>query len=148
MNTNITIERIKSAKDLPMPTYQTDGSSGMDLHANVQEDFTLNPGEIQKISVGIKLKLPVGYEAQVRPRSSLGAKYGITLANSVGTIDSDYRGEIFVPLINLGKEPFIVKRGERVAQMIIATYTKANIIEDIVENDTDRGAGGFGSTGK
>ncbi len=142
------IERLDNAKDLPLPQYQTEGSSGIDLHANVKEDVIIKKGDICMISVGFKMHLPKGYEAQVRGRSSLGSKYGVALANGVGTIDSDYRGEVFVPLINLGKDDFTVMRGDRVAQMIITKYSYAHIFEGDVLNDTERGAEGFGSTGK
>ncbi len=145
---NIKMEKVASAKDLQLPSYQTNGSSGLDLHANVVEDTVIKPSEIKIISVGFKMELPIGYEAQVRGRSGLGAKFGVTLANGVGTIDSDYRGEVFVPLINHGKEDFIVKRGDRVAQMIITKYSYANIEEAIIVSNTERGVGGFGSTGK
>ncbi len=145
---NISIERIEEAKDLPLPAYQTVGSSGMDLYANVFEETVIKRGDIMKISAGIKLKLPVGYEAQIRARSSLGLKYGITMINGVGTIDSDYRGEIFVSLVNHGKEDFKINRGDRIAQMIIAKYSYATIIEETIVSDTQRGEGGFGSTGR
>ncbi len=145
---NIVIEKLEVAKDLPLPAYQTEGSSGMDLYANVFEETILKSGEIMKISAGIKLKLPIGYEAQVRARSSLGLKYGISMINGVGTIDSDYRGEIFVSLVNHGKEDFKINRGDRIAQMIIAKYSYATITEETIVSDTQRGEGGLGTTAR
>ncbi|MFV0520006.1 MAG: dUTP diphosphatase [Lachnospirales bacterium] len=145
---NLIIEKTENAQDLPLPDYQTEGSSGMDLYANVEDFILINPDEIKKISVGIKIKLPLGYEAQIRSRSSLGLKYGISMINNIGTIDSDYRGEIFVTLINHSKEIFTVKRGDRIAQMIIARYSYATLVEETIICDTKRGEGGFGSTGK
>ncbi len=145
---NIKMEKLENAQDLALPCYQTEGSSGLDLQANVFEKTIIKPGEIKKISAGFKMEMPIGYEAQIRGRSGLGFKYGVTLASGIGTIDSDYRGEIFVSLINLGKENFTINRGDRIAQMIIAKYSYANITEGAVKNDTERGVGGFGSTGQ
>lgn len=134
---------------LELPAYQTPGSAGLDLPAAVPEDApeTIAPGEWKLIPTGICIALPDGYEAQVRPRSGLAAKKGITCLNAPGTVDADYRGELKVNLINHGKEPFVVQRGERIAQMVIAEVTQ--IAWEPVDSldDTERGAGGFGSTG-
>lgn len=141
------IKRLENAIDLPIPKFMTKGSCGMDLYANVEETIILNQFDIKLIPTGIAISLPEGYEAQIRPRSGLAYKNGISLVNSPGTIDSDYRGEICAIMINLGKEPFEVKRGDRIAQMVINKVEIPTIIE--VENldSTKRGEGGFGSTG-
>ncbi len=131
-----------------VPKYETAGSAGMDLKADLKTSVTLNPMERQLIPTGLFIELPIGYEAQVRARSGLSIKYGITLINAIGTVDSDYRGELKVPLVNLGNEPFVIKHGERIAQLVV---TKHDIVQwEIVERleDTDRGSGGFGHTGK
>ncbi|WAM30552.1 dUTP diphosphatase [Caldicellulosiruptor naganoensis] len=141
------IKRADDAKDLPLPQYVSSGSAGMDLFACVEEEMVINPGEIKLIRTGIYIELPDGYEAQIRPRSGLALKYGITVLNSPGTIDSDYRGEIGVILINLGREPFVLKRGDRIAQMVICKYEKVEIEEAQELSETERGDGGFGSTG-
>jgi len=130
-----------------IPLYATGGSAGADLFAAVEEDVILSPGERKLIPSGIRIEIPYGYEAQIRPRSGLAAKYGITLVNTPGTIDSDYRGEIKIIMINLGKENFIIKRGDRIAQMIIAPVVKALFTNEASLNRTERGDGGFGSTG-
>jgi dUTP pyrophosphatase len=144
----IKIQRMEGNDDLPLPKYMTSGSSGMDLFAAVTEPITIQSREYDIIPLGIKLAIPEGYEAQIRPRSGLAAKNGIGLLNSPGTIDSDYRGEIKVILFNFGKEPFVINRGDRIAQMVIATITKANLNEQKHLEDTSRGNGGFGHTGK
>ena len=131
-----------------VPKYETAGSAGMDLKADLKTSVTLNPMERQLIPTGLFIELPIGYEAQVRARSGLSIKYGITLINAIGTVDSDYRGELKVPLVNLGNEPVVIKHGERIAQLVV---TKHDIVQwEIVERleDTDRGSGGFGHTGK
>ncbi|MDP3738466.1 MAG: dUTP diphosphatase [Hyphomonadaceae bacterium] len=135
---------------LALPAYETADAAGMDLRAAVADDssVTLKPGERAMIPTGLTIALPAGYEAQVRPRSGLAAKHGVTCLNSPGTIDADYRGEVKVILINLGQEPFVVKRGERIAQMIIAPVTRAELKVVTQLDDTKRGAGGFGSTGR
>lgn len=143
----IRIERMAHAADLPLPDYATPGAAGMDLHAALTNDRTLRPGERDRIPTGLKIALPHGYEAQIRPRSGLAAKQGVTCLNTPGTIDADYRGEIQVILINLGQEPVTLKRGDRIAQMVIAPVTLAQWEEGPVEDDTERGAGGFGHTG-
>lgn len=131
-----------------IPAYETVGSAGMDLKAVLNEPVILAPGERRLIPTGLFIELPQGYEAQVRARSGLAIKHGITLINCVGTIDSDYRGEIQVPLVNLGQEDFEIKNGERIAQMVIAKYEQVSwkITDELSE--TERGAGGFGHTGR
>ncbi len=131
----------------PLPKYQTSESAGADLHVFIEEDVTLKPLDRYVFPTGLYLELPKGYEAQIRGRSGLGVKYGITLANSVGTIDSDYRGEIKVCLINLSREDYTVKNGDRVAQMIITRHETCEFVEVEAISDSDRGKGGFGSTG-
>jgi dUTP pyrophosphatase len=133
--------------DLPLPDYATAGAAGADLRAAIDEPLTLAPGERASVPTGIALALPAGYECQVRPRSGLAARHGITMVNSPGTIDEDYRGEISVLMINLGAEPFTVERGMRIAQAVFARYeqVKWNEVEALAASD--RGAGGFGSTG-
>jgi len=134
-------------KDLPLPKYATSGSSGMDLCADVDGEVTILPGEIKLISSGVYLSIPHGFEAEVRPRSGLALKHGISLVNTPGTIDSDYRGEIRVILINLGNEPFPVRRGDRIAQLVFAPVLRASlrVVDDL--DATRRGEGGFGHTG-
>jgi len=136
----------KSSHDLP--SYETIASAGMDLRAHIEQDIILKPLERSIIPTGLFMALPVGYEAQVRPRSGLAAKYGLTVLNSPGTIDADYRGEIGVTLVNLSNADFTIKNGERVAQMVIAKHERAkwNPVQSLSE--TSRGAGGFGSTGR
>lgn len=131
-----------------IPAYETEGSAGMDLKAVLNEPVVLAPGERRLIPTGLFIELPQGYEAQVRARSGLAIKHGITLINCVGTIDSDYRGEIQVPLVNLGQEDFEIKNGERIAQMVIAKYEQVSwkITDELSE--TERGTGGFGHTGR
>jgi len=129
------------------PAYETDGSAGMDLRANLEEKFTLNPFERSVVPTGLFIELPQGYEAQIRPRSGLSLKTGLSIPNSPGTIDSDYRGEIKVIVANLSNEAVEIHPGDRIAQMIIAKYERAEWVEvDNIEN-TERGTGGFGSTG-
>ena len=137
----------KSASDLPLPKYATDGSSGMDLYAHVQEQIVLTPGMRKLIPTGISISIPKGFEAQVRPRSGLAIKNGITVLNTPGTVDSDYRGEIMVILCNLSDTDFVIERGMRIAQMIIAPVIHVDIIEVTSLDETQRGSGGFGSTG-
>ncbi len=130
-----------------LPHYETEASAGMDLRANIQESITLKPLERTIVKTGLFIELPVGYEAQVRPRSGLAAKKGITVLNAPGTVDADYRGEIGVILVNLSNEDFTIENGERVAQLVIAKHERAEWIEVEELSSTDRGAGGFGSTG-
>ena len=129
------------------PSYETTGAAGMDLRANIEEAITLKPLERAIVKTGLYIALPIGFEAQVRPRSGLAAKKGITVLNAPGTVDADYRGEIGVILVNLSNAEFIVKDGERIAQLIIAKHERVNWKEVEVLNETARGAGGFGSTG-
>ena len=136
----------KSKHDLPQ--YATIASAGLDLRANIDEPIRMGSLEKAVVSTGLFMEIPVGYEAQVRPRSGLAFKHGITVLNSPGTIDADYRGEIKVILVNLSKEEFVIESGERIAQMVIAAHEQAEWVEVTELDETDRGAGGFGSTGK
>ena len=131
----------------PLPTYATALSAGMDLRANIEEDITLLPLQRQLVPTGLHIALPEGYEAQIRPRSGLALKHGITVLNTPGTVDADYRGEIMVLLVNFSNEPFIVKDGERIAQMIIAKHEQVNFELTETLDETERGAGGYGHTG-
>lgn len=140
--------RIVNKSTLELPAYSTPLSAGMDLRADIDEPITLGSLEKAMVPTGLHIELPDGYEAQVRPRSGLAAKHGITVLNSPGTIDADYRGEIKVILVNLSKEPFVIKRGERIAQMVIARYEKIEWEQVCELSDSERGEGGFGSTGK
>lgn len=141
------IIKIVNKSSFPSPSYATELSAGMDLKANIQEPVVLKPLERALVPTGLFIALPQGYEAQVRPRSGLAAKHGITVLNSPGTIDSDYRGEIKVILVNLSNEDFEIAPGERVAQMVVAPFTKAQWEECDTLDVTSRGEGGFGSTG-
>ncbi len=143
----VEVVRLDHAKDLPLPNYETDGSAGMDLLAAVDEDVVLEKMARALIPTGLQLALPPDFEAQVRPRSGLALKNGITVLNTPGTIDSDYRGEVKVILVNLSEDPFIVRRGMRVAQMVISPVTRASWHEVLTLRESARGAGGFGSTG-
>lgn len=143
----VPIRRLPSSEGLPLPDYQTAGASGMDLHAATAADLVLQPGDIQLIPTGLEIAVPPGYEAQVRPRSGLAVKHGISLPNTPATIDSDYRGEVRVPLINLGREPFIVSRGMRIAQMVVAPVTRIAWEEVPDLPATARAKGGFGHSG-
>lgn len=148
--TTLRILRLPHAEGLALPAYETAGSAGMDLRAAVPEDqpLTLAPGARALVPTGLKIALEPGWEAQVRPRSGLALKHGVTCLNAPGTIDSDYRGEVGVILINHGAEPFVIARGERIAQMVIAAHAQAVIAEVDSLDETARGAGGFGSTGR
>ena len=144
---SIPIKRLPGNDDIPLPAYETAGSAGMDIRAAVESPLTLAPGKIALVPCGISIAVPAGFEAQVRPRSGLASKFGITLINSPGTIDSDYRGEVKVPVINLGSEPYQIVRGARSAQMIVAAVTQVEWrVTDELES-TKRDAGGFGHTG-
>ena len=145
--TILKIKKLENSQGLALPKYETNGSAGMDLIASIDEDIIIKSGEIKLIKTGIAIALEKGFEAQIRPRSGLALKNGITVLNTPGTIDSDYRGEICVILINHSKLDFVVSRGMRIAQMIIEKYAQAEIVE--VENldETIRGTSGFGSTG-
>ncbi len=143
----ITVKIINQSKHA-LPQYATPQSAGMDIRANIQEPITLKPLERKLIPTGLFIELPVGYEAQIRPRSGLAIKKGITVLNTPGTIDADYRGEIGVILINLSNEDFVIEDGERICQMVIAQHAQAEWVEVEVLGETERGAGGFGHTGK
>ena len=140
------ITRLSHGADLPLPSYATAGAAGMDLRA--AEALTLAPGSRALVATGIAIALPENYEAQVRPRSGLAVKHGITVLNAPGTIDADYRGEIKVPLINLGTDEFVISRGDRIAQMVVAPVTTVQLVEVETLDETVRGAGGFGSSGR
>ena len=131
----------------PLPIYATTQSAGMDLRANIDSPITLKPMERRLIPTGLYIALPTGYEAQVRPRSGLALKHGITVLNTPGTVDADYRGELMVLLINFSAEDFIINAGERIAQMVIARHEQAEFVEVEVLDETERGAGGYGHTG-
>ncbi len=143
----IKIKRLESGIDLPLPNYETEGSSGMDIRASVREPVLLEPGEIKLIPTGMAVSIPQGYEGQIRPRSGLALKHGIGLINSPGTIDSDYRGEIAVIMINWGEKSFTIRRGDRIAQMIISKVHRADLVEVDDLDSTKRGGGGFGHSG-
>lgn len=147
MAVEVRFKRLGNGGGLDLPRYETPGSAGADIQAAVDDDLALAPGARALIPAGFALTLPPGYEAQVRPRSGLAVKHGLTVLNAPGTIDSDYRGEVKVPLINLGQETFIVQRGMRIAQMVIAPVVQPAFHEVDALDETDRGAGGFGSTG-
>ena len=138
--------RIKSLSGV-LPQYETAGAAGMDIRAYLDDPVTINPGERALVPTGLFMEIPEGYEVQIRARSGLAIKKGIGLVNGIGTIDSDYRGEVKVPLINWGQEPFTVSNGERIAQMVAASYIKADIEPAEELSETERGAGGFGHTG-
>jgi dUTP pyrophosphatase len=144
----IAVKRLRpSADPLPLPRHMTAGAAGMDLFADVSDPVELVPGGRRLIPTGLAVEIPAGFEAQVRPRSGLALRHGVTLLNSPGTIDSDYRGEIMVLMINLGSEPYVVRRGERIAQLIVAPVTRAELREADSLSHSRRGAGGFGHTG-
>lgn len=143
--TTVKIRRLPNNQDLALPAYETSGAAGMDLRA--AEAVTLKPGARHLVATGLSIALPQGFEAQVRPRSGLAVKHGVTVLNSPGTIDCDYRGEVKVPLINHGQDDFVIARGDRIAQMVIAPVTRIGWSEVEVLEETARGAGGFGSSG-
>ncbi len=149
MSLQIRVQRLSHAEGLPLPAYETSGAAGMDLRAAVPEDepITLRPGSRAMVPTGLCIAVPHGFEAQVRPRSGLAARQGITCLNTPGTVDSDYRGEVKVILINLGEEDAIIRRGERIAQMVICPVAQASWALAESLDETLRGAGGFGSTG-
>lgn len=145
--TQVRIKRLENNLDLPLPTYETPDSAGMDLRAAINENITIKSGERALIKTGFAMAMSRGYEAQVRPRSGLALKKGITVLNTPGTVDADYRGEVGVILFNSSNEDFVVERGMRIAQMIIAPCIQAAVVEVEDLDDTTRGTGGFGSTG-
>lgn len=142
----VRMQRLHS-HDLPMPRYMTSGSSGVDLYAAIDENLPLPPGQVRLVPTGIAIAVDDDYEAQIRPRSGLALNHGITLLNTPGTIDADYRGEIKLIVINLGDKEYILKRGERIAQMVFTRVEKAEFIEVDTLDETERGIGGFGHTG-
>lgn len=150
MTVTLRVAPLPHFEGLALPAYETADAAGMDLRAAVPEaePLTLKPGERAMVPTGLTIALPPRHEAQVRPRSGLAAKHGVTCLNTPGTIDADYRGEVKVILINLGQEPFVIKRGERIAQMVIAPVTRAELTVVATLDETARGAGGFGSTGR
>ena len=143
----VRIKRLDGNTDVPLPTRMTEHAAGFDLSAAVTEPTVLQPGDIRLIPCGFAMAVPHGYEAQVRPRSGLSSKHGVTMVNAPGTIDSDYRGEVRVPLINLGRLPFTIERGMRIAQMLILPVPASEIVEVEELDETARGGGGFGHTG-
>lgn len=145
--TTVAITTLPHAQGLDLPAYATEHAAGMDLCAAVQADIVLNPGERKLIPTGLAIALPEGFEAQIRPRSGLALKNGLSVLNSPGTIDADYRGEVQIILANLGNEPFTITRGMRIAQMVVAAYTRVTWQQADALSETARGTGGFGSTG-
>ncbi|MCP1230830.1 dUTP diphosphatase [Acetobacter indonesiensis] len=143
----VRVQRLAHAQDLPLPSYATAGAAGMDLIAAVQESLTLHPGGRTLVPTGLRIALPPGYELQVRPRSGLAFKNGIILPNSPGTIDEDYRGEVGVIMLNAGDQPFVITRGMRIAQAVVAPVERVSWDECDELDETERGTGGFGSTG-
>lgn len=150
MTVTIRVAPLPHFEGLALPAYETADAAGMDLRAAIPEDqpITLKFGERAMVPTGLTIALPPQHEAQVRPRSGLAAKHGVTCLNSPGTVDADYRGEVKVILINLGPEPFVIRRGERIAQMVVAPVTRAELVRVETLDETARGAGGFGSTGR
>jgi dUTP pyrophosphatase len=144
----IKVKRLDGTNHLPLPSYASEGASGVDIRAAVREPVELNPGEIKLIPTGLAMSIPPGFEAQIRPRSGLALRYGIGMVNAPGTIDCDYRGEIAIILINWGKVPFVVRNGDRIAQMVLSRTYRADIVAAEELDDTERGTGGFGHTGK
>ncbi|MBU2499101.1 MAG: dUTP diphosphatase [Proteobacteria bacterium] len=143
----IKVKRLREQGDIALPAYETDGSSGLDLRAAVREEVTLEPGDIRLIPTGLAVSVPRGWEAQIRPRSGLALKHGVGLVNAPGTIDSDYRGELCLILINWGRTPFTIKTGDRIAQMVITSVARAEMVEVDELDSTERGGGGFGHSG-
>lgn len=148
MTVTVRIKRLAHGADLPLPAYETDGAAGLDLRAAITTPMILAPGGRALVPTGLVFELPGGHEGQVRPRSGLAAKHGVTVLNTPGTIDSDYRGEVKVILINLGAEPFAIEPGSRIAQLVVAPVTRAILVEADALSDSARGEGGFGSTGR
>ena len=146
---NMKIKRISEKyNDIPLPHYATEGSAGMDVRAAIDEDIIIKAGEVKLIPTNLIVEIPVGYEIQVRPRSGLALKHGIGLLNSPGTIDSDYRGEVGIIMNNFSQNDFVIKRGDRIAQLVLAKYYRAQLEEASEVDKTERGDGGFGHTGK
>lgn len=143
----VSFKKLEHAKELPLPSYESAYAAGMDLRAALQEPFELKPARRALIPTGLKMALPEGYEAQIRPRSGLAYRNGITMLNTPGTIDADYRGEVKVLAVNLGQEPFTIEHGDRIAQMVISPVVQGDVKEVDELPETERGSGGFGSTG-
>ena len=141
------IKRLEGGRGIALPGYQTEGASGLDLRAAVKEPLTLAPGDIRLVPTGFAVSIPPGYEGQIRPRSGLALRHGIGMVNSPGTIDSDYRGEIGLVVVNWGRAPFVINRGDRIAQMVITAVSRAEVVEVDDLESTPRGAGGFGHSG-
>ena len=147
VSVSVAVTILAHGADLPLPDYASQGAAGLDLYAAIDGEMTLAPGARALVPTGLKMALPAGFEGQVRPRSGLAVKHGVTVINAPGTVDADYRGEVMVALINLGEEPFIVERGMRIAQLVVAPVTRAVLSEVTNLDETARGGGGFGSTG-
>ncbi|HZI06807.1 MAG TPA: dUTP diphosphatase [Archangium sp.] len=146
---SVRVRRVRAhSEPLPLPRYETELAAGMDLRADIEGELSLGPMERVAVPTGLALAMPPGYEAQLRPRSGLALKHGITLLNSPGTVDADYRGEVKVLLVNLSSQPFTLRRGERIAQLVVAPVSQVSLVELTVLDDTERGEGGFGSTGR
>lgn len=145
---SIRLRRLPHARDLPLPSRQTEHAAGFDLRAAVDNEIEIKPGEIQLVPTGFEIEIPHGFEVQIRARSGLAVKHGITLINAIGTIDSDYRGELRIPLINHGSGSHVIHRGDRIAQMILIKLPDAEVVEVETLSDTTRGRGGFGHTGR
>jgi dUTP pyrophosphatase len=143
----VKVRRVRDNRDLPLPSYQTELSAGLDLHADLDAPVTLAPLQRELVATGLSLELPPGHEGQVRPRSGLAFKLGLTCLNAPGTIDADYRGEVKVLLVNLSSQPVTLSRGDRIAQLVVAPVSRATLVEVDALSETARGAGGFGSTG-
>jgi dUTP pyrophosphatase len=141
------VKRLPGGEDIALPVYETEGASGLDIRAAVNEPIILQPGEIRLVPTRLAVSIPRGYEGQIRPRSGLALRHGIGMVNSPGTIDSDYRGEIGLIVVNWGREPFVIKRGDRIAQMVIAAVSKVEVVEVEDLESTPRGHGGFGHSG-
>jgi dUTP pyrophosphatase len=143
----VPLQRLPHGADLPLPAYETAGAAGLDLRAAIDRPVSLAPGERRLVPTGLAMQLPEGFEGQVRPRSGLALRHGVTVLNAPGTVDSDYRGEVSVVLINLGDEPFRIARGDRIAQLVVAPVSRVHLSEVDALDRTARGAGGYGSTG-
>jgi dUTP pyrophosphatase len=147
MTLTVRIKRLPHGADLALPAYESEAAAGLDLRAAITEPMGLQPGKRALVPTGFVIELPAGHEGQVRPRSGLAAKHGVTVLNTPGTIDADYRGEVKVILINLGDEPFAIEPGSRIAQLVVAPVSRAELVETESLGDSERGSGGFGSTG-
>ena len=145
---DVEISRKDGCEDLPLPRYMSEHAAGMDVVAAIEQDAVLAPGDIKLVPAGFTMALPPGYEAQIRPRSGLALKHGVTVANAPGTIDADYRGEVGIILTNIGRQPFTVRRGDRIAQMVVKEVTQVQWIERAALDETARSTGGFGHTGR